>query len=236
MIQFRSTLSTTLSDSDFIKKALDNIPKCNSEDRRRQRVFLNILLTWSRLAEKHNISYWITYGTLVGYVQRGGLLPHDGDTDIAMMTDDVPRLINISQTDFSSKYELIVHPQWNIVGATNRSYFPDKDIDFVAPNARFINKKTRDHIDIFPAYDFNPLYSNKATGKQPSENLTEYDTEFNWLSYPRNWTYPLQTRYFSGLKLSCPAQPEKMVVALYGIKALTTSDTKCANGNWVDND
>jgi hypothetical protein len=172
----------------------------------------------------------------VGYVQRRGLFPHDADVDVVMMTDDVPQLINISQTNFSSDYEIKVQPQWNIVGETKRSYFRDQDIHFIAPNARFINRKTRNHVDIFPAYNFNPLYSNNTTGKQPSENITEYDPGYRWLSYPRNWTYPLQTCYFSEIKVLCPAQPEKLVATMFGVKSLTKSDTKCVNGSWVSAD
>ena len=49
---------------------------------------------------------------------------------------------------------MVVHPQWHIVGYANRSYFPEKGINFVAPNARFIYRETGHYADIFPAYDF----------------------------------------------------------------------------------
>ncbi|CAF5117823.1 unnamed protein product [Rotaria sp. Silwood1] len=135
--------------------------------------------------------------------------------------------------NFSTDYEIKVQPQWHIVGDTHRSYFREQGINFVAPNARFIHRKTRYHVDIFPAYDFNPLYANKSIEDKQSENLTIYNTKYNWLSYPRSWTYPLKTCYFSDIKVLCPAEPEKLVEILFGSDAITTSDTKCVNGSWI---
>src|SRR5262249_31580072 len=151
---------------DLIEKALKDIPTCTPNDRPHQRILLALLQAWAHLAEKHNLQYWLAYGSLVGYVQRRGLLPHDGDTDVVMMHDDMPKLVNVSQLNFSSKYEIKIQPQWKIVGEKNRFYFYDQGINFVAPNARFVDRKTRNHVDIFPAYNFNPLYSiNSTEGK-----------------------------------------------------------------------
>ena len=225
-----------MSDSELIEKALNQTPTCTPADRHRQRILLTSLQSWSKLAEEHHLQYWLSAGSLVGYVQRGGLLPHDPDTDITMMSDDVPRLIDIAQSNFSSDYEIKVQPQWDVVGYKNRSYHYDKGIPFVAPNARFIHRKSGKHVDIFPAYYFNPDSFAQTSEKQLSRNLTEYSTSYGWLSYPRQWTYPLQICYFSEIKLLCPAQPKKLVEAIYGVDALTRSDTKCVKGKWVDND
>ncbi|CAF4066269.1 unnamed protein product [Rotaria sp. Silwood2] len=187
---------------------------------------------WS---EQYNPQYWITFGTLVGYVQRRGLLPHDLDVDVIMMSDDTPQLIKLSQSNISSDYEIKVQPQWYIVNETHRSYFREQGVNFIAPNARFIHRETRQRVDIFPAYDFNPLYANKSIENKQSENLTIYDLRYRWLSYPRNWTYPLKTCYFSDIKVLCPSEPEKLVATIYGIDAITKSDTKCVNGRWVRN-
>ena len=152
------------------------------------------------------------------------------------MSEDTPELIEISRLNISSMYELKVQPQWYIIGETHRSYFREQGVHFVAPNARFIHRKTRNHVDIFPAYDFSPLHTNRSTKVEQSENITIYDPHYNWLTFPRSWTYPLQTCYFSDIKVLCPAEPEKLVVAMYNSRALEMSDTKCVNETWVDND
>ncbi|CAF4104011.1 unnamed protein product, partial [Rotaria sordida] len=233
MTKAQTTAIRLNDDDDLIEKALEHIPICTPKDRPRQRNLLTMLQAWSHLAEQHRIPYWISYGTLVGYVQRRGLLPHDLDVDIIMMSDDTPQLIKLSQSNFSSDYEIKVQPQWYIANHSYRSYFRKEGIHFVAPNARFIHRKTQYHVDIFPAYDFNPLYANKSIEDKQSENLAIQALRNHWLSYPRNWTYPLETCYFSEIKVLCPAQPEKFVATIYGSNAVRKSDTRCVHGRWV---
>jgi phosphorylcholine metabolism protein LicD len=152
-MQFRETTlarstSTKSNDYDFIEKVVEHIPKCTPEDYIRQRNLLNILQAWSQLAEKHNIQYWISSRTLIGYVQHRGLFPYDKDLDVTMMTYDMPQLINISQSNFSFNYEIRIQPQWEIIGYQNRSYFYSQGIPFIAPNARFYDRKTEYFLDI----------------------------------------------------------------------------------------
>ena len=41
---------------------------------------------------KHNIKYWLTFGTLLGGVRHGGIIPWDDDGDICVMQQDVPKI------------------------------------------------------------------------------------------------------------------------------------------------
>ena len=121
------------SNSDFLdqlsnenislEQALEKTPICTPFDRFRQRALLQSLQAWHHFAKEHHIRYWIGYGTLVGYVQRGGILPHDLDIDILIMAQDTSQLFELAQLNFSSIYKLKVHPQWYIAGYANRSYF-----------------------------------------------------------------------------------------------------------------
>ncbi|CAF2127210.1 unnamed protein product [Rotaria magnacalcarata] len=236
IVSIKQTTNAILSDEELLEKALKSVPTCQPDDRDRQRYLLHGLQAWSQLAEKYNIQYWISYGTLIGFIQRGGLLPHDLDTDIMIMFNDTRKLIEISKLNFSSTYEIKVQPQWEIFDDRYRSYFREDGINFVAPNARFIHLTARYHVDIYPVYDFNPIYANRSIEKQESENLTAYDNDYKWLSYPRRWTYPLKTCYFSEIKVMCPAQPEKFIELVYGTSTLAKSNRKCVEGNWVKAD
>jgi hypothetical protein len=227
------------NESELIEDALLNIPTCTPRDRARQRALLLTLRTWTHLAHKFNIQYWIAYGTLVGYVQWRGLLPHDPDVDIIMMAQDTAQLVTLTTslsnenlTWFDSKlYKLVVHPQWFIAGWENRSYYRSQGINFIAPNARLINQKEHLHVDIWPIYDYHPGESDNSTNKIPM--LTEFDVHYNWKSNPRNWTFPLHSCDLSGIRVWCPAEPRKLVHALYKEAALYKSDTLCVNGSWV---
>jgi phosphorylcholine metabolism protein LicD len=99
-----------------IEQALEQIPTCTSNDRSHQRALLYTLQAWTHFGQQHHIRYWIAYGTLVGYVHRRGLLPHDLNIDLFIMTQDAKKLFDLFQLNFSSSYKLKVHPQWFLVG------------------------------------------------------------------------------------------------------------------------
>ncbi|CAF1223510.1 unnamed protein product [Adineta ricciae] len=217
--------------SSSIRSTLEQIPTCNLKDRPRQEVLLTTLYAWTQLAREHNIQYWIAYGSLVGYVQRRGLLPHDQDTDILMLSQDTRHLVPFADTNFSSIYELKVHPQWHYIGYAGRSYYPEKGFNFIAPNARFIHRKLRYHVDIWPIYDFHPDRPKNRTNVTTA--LTEYDVSYRWISSPIEWTFPLTPCNFSSILVWCPAKPESIVANLYGQSAVTKTNKKCVNQTWV---
>ena len=60
-------------------------------------VFLAI---FDKLCQKHKLTYWLDYGTLLGAVRHKGFIPWDDDTDIAMPRNDYNRLYNVLRKDF----------------------------------------------------------------------------------------------------------------------------------------
>ncbi len=222
------------NENILIEKALQRIPTCTSDDRSRQRALLYTLQTWKHFAQQNHIQYWIAYGTLVGYVQRRGLLPHDSNIDLFIMAQDTAELLQLSQLNFSSDYKLKVHPQWYLVEQIKRSYFYSEEIDFLAPNARFINVDEDLYLNIWPIYDYNP--NEARIEKNSKAMLTAYDTNYKWKSSPREWTFPLRECEFSGIKVWCPAKAEKLVADIYEEISLNMSSRTCVNGSWVESD
>ena len=222
------------NDDTAIEQALEQIPTCTSDDRRRQRALLHTLQVWTQFAHKHHIRYWIAYGTLVGYVQRRGLLPQDGNIDVSIMAQDTSQLAELRQFNVSSDYELRVHPQWFIPEEYKRSYFRSEGIHFVAPNARFIFQKELVCVDIWPTYDYHPKRMRFLKNSEPM--LTEYDAGYKWKSSPKEWIFPLQECFFSGIKVWCPVQPENKVADIYGTISLKMSSSKCVNGSWIESE
>lgn len=214
-----------------IDAILEKIPNCTTHDRAQQRILLKTLQAWVQFTTEHHIQYWIAYGSLVGYVQRGGLLPHDSDVDVVILAQETTKLVPFVTKNFSAEYYMLVQPLWSRPSYNNRSYVRDKGINFVAPNARFIHRASSIHVDIWAAHEIHPDRSN-ATAHQ-EEGLTEYDIDYDWMTLPRNWTFPLQKCRFSEIPVWCPAQPKKLVTRVYGVTALNTSDTSCKNGKWV---
>ena len=209
--------SRASNETVFIEQALRRIPKCNAEDHSRQRALLHILQTWSHLAKSYDIQYWITYKTLVSYIQYYDLSPDDYDIDIFIMGQHTPQLIELTKINYSSIYELEIHPQWFITEISNRS----EDIDFNGQNARFINRKNNVSINIWPTYVY-------PTNKRLLL-LTEYRKFNNWILSPIEWTFPLEPCVFSGIRVWCPVQPKKLTTSIYGHKSMYIS---CTNNSW----
>ena len=51
-----------------------------------------IVRTFDKIARKHKVTYWLVSGTLIGALRRGGIIPWDGDADVAMLEEDYHRL------------------------------------------------------------------------------------------------------------------------------------------------
>lgn len=69
--------------------------KEGSELRRLQLRMLSILKTVTSIADKHNIPYWISGGTLLGAIRHQGFIPWDDDIDIELLKPDYDKLIKI---------------------------------------------------------------------------------------------------------------------------------------------
>lgn len=67
----------------------------DSDLRKAQLRMLEILCVLDRICKKHNLPYWLGYGTLLGAVRHGGFIPWDDDLDIAMMRKDYKKLLKI---------------------------------------------------------------------------------------------------------------------------------------------
>lgn len=73
-----------------------------SELRTLQLKMFDILKTVIAIADKHNITYWISGGTLLGAIRHGGFIPWDDDIDIEIMYPDYLRFLKILRQELPS--------------------------------------------------------------------------------------------------------------------------------------
>jgi len=73
-----------------------------SELRKIQLKMLDILIEVSRIAEKYNIPYWLSGGTLLGAARHGGFIPWDDDIDIELLRHDQKKLLKILKKELPS--------------------------------------------------------------------------------------------------------------------------------------
>ncbi|KAA3674745.1 uncharacterized protein DEA37_0008459 [Paragonimus westermani] len=62
---------------------------------RRERIY-RLLRYWIELAERHNIVWWLSYGSLLGSVRHGDFIPYDHDADIAVIGSQADLIRSLS--------------------------------------------------------------------------------------------------------------------------------------------
>jgi lipopolysaccharide cholinephosphotransferase len=85
----------------------EDFSKYNGEGttlRKAQLRMLDILIEVDKIFRKHNIPYWLDFGTLLGAVRHGGFIPWDDDMDITVMRKDYKRLRKILQKELPEQF------------------------------------------------------------------------------------------------------------------------------------
>lgn len=67
---------------------------------------LEMLLEVDRICKRHNLTYFLDSGTLLGAVRHNGFIPWDDDVDIAMPRRDYQVFLGVCQHELDSRYLL----------------------------------------------------------------------------------------------------------------------------------
>ncbi|MBQ9609451.1 MAG: LicD family protein [Lachnospiraceae bacterium] len=68
---------------------------------------LEVLAAIDRVCEKHNITYFAEWGTILGAVRHGGFVPWDDDLDICMKREDYIRFRKVADRELPE--EFVIH-------------------------------------------------------------------------------------------------------------------------------
>lgn len=61
-----------------------------------QSVVLKMLKVLSSICDRHEINYWLDYGTLLGSIRHKGFIPWDYEADVGMLREDYEKLLSVS--------------------------------------------------------------------------------------------------------------------------------------------
>jgi lipopolysaccharide cholinephosphotransferase len=132
--------------------------------RRQQMRMLEILLEVDKICKKHDISYWLSSGTLIGAMRHDGFIPWDDDLDIEMMRSDYLRLMKVLSSEL---------PEWLALqnDETDPNYFyfyakvRDRHSKMLEQNGYDrLWKEQGIYIDIFPM-EQHPIWMQKLAEK-----------------------------------------------------------------------
>ena len=69
-----------------------------------QLVQLEIMIAFDRICKKHDITYQLFAGTLLGAVRHKGFIPWDDDVDVCMLRPEYDRFLEIAQQELDPDY------------------------------------------------------------------------------------------------------------------------------------
>lgn len=104
-----------------------------------KKIEFDILKHFDAFCKKHNIRYYLAYGTLLGAVRYKKFIPWDDDVDVLVPRDDYERLLKIYEDN--AKYKLFAF---------------EKDSKFYYPFAKLCDLSTRKVMPKFRSSDAIP--------------------------------------------------------------------------------
>lgn len=114
-----------------------------------QLIQLEIAKEFKRICEKHDLKYFLIYGSLIGAVRHKGFIPWDDDIDIGMPREDYDRFIKLCKNELNHNYYLQCmetdHEYWQPFAKIrkNNTYFEEK-------STKNISTHKGVYIDVFP--------------------------------------------------------------------------------------
>ena len=80
--------------------------KIRDDVKQAQKKMYEILVVFDEICQKHNLTYWLDHGTLLGAVRDGKFIPWDDDLDVTMPREDYEKFIEIAQEEMPNQYFL----------------------------------------------------------------------------------------------------------------------------------
>lgn len=136
---------------------------------------LQMLKKFDEICQKHNLTYYAYYGTLLGAVRHQGFIPWDDDIDVVMFRDDYEKFQAIAPEEFKEPYFYQNTYTDRVMWALSK--IRDSRTTAVEPQFRHLGSSFHQgiFIDIFP-------FDNVKDGVNSQFETIEQIQQLLWLS------------------------------------------------------
>lgn len=122
-----------------------------------QQITYQILCDFDDFCAKHNLTYYLSYGTLIGAVRHQDFIPWDDDIDVSMPREDYNRLLNELEKELPD--HLILQHYKNTEGYyLNFAKIFNKNTLVIEKAGQFNYRVGGAYIDIFPIDGVGNVY------------------------------------------------------------------------------
>ena len=114
-----------------------------------QKHLLKLLLEIDDICKKHNIEYFLEYGTILGGVRHEGFIPWDNDLDISMTEDNYDKFVEACRTELDHKTRTFCDNRINREFPTVFGHYVDLESCRMSNRTTFWDNLCGQCIDIF---------------------------------------------------------------------------------------
>lgn len=211
-------------------------PTKNKDLRIMQQCDALLLALFDKICKKHGLTYWLTYGTLLGAVRHKGFIPWDDDMDVAMPRAHFDKLLNILRSefetsgftvsDFNKPGYLIGFGYQHQKTGTWLDVFP-VDVFPSAGRLDEIEDELKFKVDAYRKC-YNKEYSSCDVEYFASQRKKRFSCEGDYtimyhgleygdyMFYDEKDVFPLTTMLFEGYELPVPCQYELYLKRIFG--------------------
>jgi len=164
-----------------------------------QQHILNSLPYFVKFLKDHSIKFWADWGTLLGALRNGKMIPWDYDIDFGMFNDDALKMLSLSDEVNADGYEFSIDRNPQHIRVVR--FFAKEVRDYDRSHYPGYHRGFEFHIDIDPCF---------ADGDRAvfTANLNK--------SRPLSEVLELEEIEFEGMMLPCPKNPISIMESSYG--------------------
>lgn len=144
-----------------------------------QKHLFNLLLEIDEICKKHNIEYFLEYGTVIGAVRHEGFIPWDNDLDITMTEPNYNKFVEVCKKELDGKTRTFRDNRVDREYPSVFGRYIDLECSRITPSFPFWKPDCGQVIDVFCLLE---LPADEAKKAEAIERFYAYD-EFSNISF-----------------------------------------------------